>query len=135
VEALGKSIAAGQEAEETAKLLVKLYIKQDIHMPVLEYLIKQEVARNSSHQIISNSFKSRNSLYSFFLFPFLCSLEMVNTLFRGEELSQRVLRVYTRKRGKKYVNKVLYNLIKEVSDNNYNYEVQKQTLPPPVSFN
>jgi hypothetical protein len=106
VDMLGKSVPAGKELEDLSAWLVKLFIKQDMHMEVMEHLIDVECEKTKA----------------------------MNTLFRGEEISSRVLRVYTRKRGMKYAYKVLNDLIKTVSDNNLHYEIDPNRATPQMNL-
>lgn len=47
----------------------------------------------------------------------------VNVLFRGEDLPSRLLSAYTRIIGKEYCEEILGELINEVNNNNYHYEI------------
>lgn len=106
VDMLGKSVPAGKELEDLSAWLVKLFIKQDMHMDVMEHLIDVECEKTKA----------------------------MNTLFRGEEISSRVLRVYTRKRGSKYAYKVLNDLVQHVSDNNLHLEIDPNRATPQMNL-
>ena len=95
VDLVGKSIPSGSEAEDAAQDLVNLYTYQRAHLEVMEHLIKAETMRTKS----------------------------MNTLFRGEDLAARVLRVFIRVTGAEYANYLLHDLLEEVATQNYNYEV------------
>lgn len=97
---IGKGIANGPSKERLAYMLITLYRSQNKHIEMLEGAIQQEI----------NNAKT------------------VNTLFRGEELPCRLLRVYIRLIGREYVQNVLGDLITEVSDNNYHYEIDPVRL-------
>lgn len=106
VDVLGKAIAGGNDADACASYLISLYSSQDTLMSVLEHLIYTEVSRCKS----------------------------VNTLFRGEELSSRVLRSFVRLNGFDYVEKVLGPLVAEVASNNYFYEVDPNRADPSMDL-
>lgn len=106
VDVLGRAIAGGNDADACASYLISLYSSQDTLMDVLEHLIYTEVSRCKS----------------------------VNTLFRGEELSSRVLRSFVRLNGFEYVEKVLGPLIAEVAANNYFYEVDPNRANPSMDL-
>ena len=106
VDVLGKAIAGGNDADACASYLISLYSSQDTLMTVLEHLIYTEVSRCKS----------------------------VNTLFRGEELSSRVLRSFVRLNGFDYVEKVLGPLVAEVAANNYFYEIDPNRADPSMDL-
>jgi hypothetical protein len=106
VDVLGRAIAGGNDADACASYLISLYQSQDTLMLVLEHLIYTEVNRCKS----------------------------VNTLFRGEELSSRVLRSYVRMNGFEYIRKVLGALVEEVAVNNYFFEVDPNRANPTMDL-
>jgi len=106
VDVLGKALAGGNDADSVAAYLINLYSSQDTLLPVLEHLIATEVSRCKS----------------------------VNTLFRGEELSSRVLRSFVKGRGFDYIQKILGGLIAEVAANNYIFEVDPNRSNPTMDM-
>lgn len=106
VDVLGRAIAGGTDADACASYLISLYQSQDTLMLVLEHLICTEVNRCKS----------------------------VNTLFRGEELSSRVLRSYVRMNGFEYIRKVLGDLVAEVAANNYHFEIDPNRANPSMDL-
>lgn len=106
VDVLGKAIAGGNDADACASYLISLYSSQDTLMTVLEHLIYTEVSRCKS----------------------------VNTLFRGEELSSRVLRSFVRLNGFEYVEKVLGPLVAEVASMNYFFEIDPNRADPSMDL-
>lgn len=92
---IGKAVCNGPNKEKLVYYLVTLYKSQNKHIEVLENAIHHEIE----------------------------SAKSVNTLFRGEDFPCRLLRVYIRLVGKEYVNNVFADLISEVSENNYHYEI------------
>jgi hypothetical protein len=106
VDVLGRAIAGGNDADACASYLISLYSSQDTLMEVLEHLIRTEVNRCKS----------------------------VNTLFRGEELSSRVLRSYVRMNGFEYIQKILGALVEEVASNVYFFEVDPNRANPTMDL-
>lgn len=106
VNLLGKSIPNGQTREHLAEHIVELFEAQDMIVEALEVSIKHEISATKS----------------------------VNTLFRGEDLPSRLLRVFIRKKGKKFASYLLNDLIKEVSDNNYYFEIDPNRADPSMNL-
>jgi hypothetical protein len=111
------------------------------------HLIRTEVSNTSSflqsaslnqlQNLAADDFVLSTLFFSFFfsikLLLFIQS-EALNTLFRGEDIASRVLRVYTRKTGTKYAFKILNHLIKEVSDNNIFLEIDPNRATPAMNL-
>lgn len=103
---LGLIIPNSPERDKFAKHVLVLYQAQGMEMTLLEFFIKEEIQKTKS----------------------------VNTLFRGEDLPPRLLRIFIRENGHSYVQKVLEPLIKEVSDMGTYLEIDPNRADPSMDL-